>query len=639
MAKTELKFAASECPIEQVVVYQDRAEITRKVSISADALTAEGSVVKVVVHGLSSRLDGDSVRVKCFGPATIIDVGAELAYGTAAGSSDKEPERAGLQEELRLCGERLVAANAALARTARERQLLNQYCSTALSPTVSTAGSGPTPPAAAAVADPATIGRILDFFAERAEAEDTREAAQSAEKAELEKQIAELNAQLALTRQQPQRRSHHAINVRLSLHPHLEPKAADAESASAAVSLYMTYMVSGASWSPSYDARAAVEREGAMSLQLSYFGLVVNSTEEDWLGTRLALSTASPASGGVPPALPTLLVGWQHQGFRGGGFGGGGCLSDCGRNPVMPRGCAMPVQSTMAPPQAMCCNAALQTLELKSCSLRCDAPSQPSLSVASAATVSAGAARFEVEHVSTVLSDSAAHKVTLALLELRPSVRHFAAPEREARAYLQASAVNTSAFALLASANCAVFLDGSFVCKSRLPLTMPGESLTLFLGPDPAIKVESRPAVTKDVTVGEGSLFRSTVRQTLTEQTVTLTNTRSDRAARVHVAMVMPRSQDEKIKVTPVQPSAAELQLSDAAGLETERTEGQAAGGERGSSAVEGGSAVVAVQNRATNNIVFMCSLPPGGKHTLSFKYRVEHPADRPIEYTQQPAS
>ena len=36
-----------------------------------------------------------------------------------------------------------------------------------------------------------------------------------------------------------------------------------------------------------------------------------------------------------------------------------------------------------------------------------------------------------------------------------------------------------------------------------------------------------------------------------------------------------------------------------------------------------------------TNNVVFMVPLGPGAKHTIQFKYKVEYPVDRPIEYTE----
>jgi uncharacterized protein (TIGR02231 family) len=252
-----------------------------------------------------------------------------------------------------------------------------------------------------------------------------------------------------------------------------------------------------------------------------------------------------------------------------------------------------------------------------------------------AATVSssgahAGASRFEIEHRATVLSDTAAHKVTVALVELRPDVQHFVAPTLEPRAFLQARTPNGSAYPLLASEKCAVYVDGTFVAKSAMPLTMPGEAFTLFLGADPAIKVEVRPAASKEL-AGEANLFRSSGRSRAFEQVVLLTNTRAHRPALVHVAMALPRSLDDKIKVVPLQPAAAELVLSDSGNAPDGDVAPPPGGGGGG-----GGGGVRVLQNRASNNLVWVVPLPAGGRHTIEFKYRVDYPADRHIQYTEQ---
>ncbi|KAJ1616616.1 hypothetical protein T492DRAFT_538037 [Pavlovales sp. CCMP2436] len=293
-----------------------------------------------------------------------------------------------------------------------------------------------------------------------------------------------------------------------------------------------------------------------MSLQLSYYGLVTNSTGEDWEDAKLALSTAQPATGGEPPALPTILIGWKEEpvvrayanknAMRSMRQHSRDVLEQEGACGGAPPGfrCAAPMQMQammmdMAPPPAPPVAAAFASVNPEA---------------------NAGAARFEIDHKATILSDGAPHKVTVALIELSPETRHFSAPTLEPRAFLQARTPNVSPYPLLPSDNCSVFVDGSFVCKSSLPLTMPGEHFALFLGPDPSIKVclyirylgylsfffvrthppsgpyvciqvEVRPQVIKDATTGEGvsHIFRAASKATLTEQTIVVTNTRNDR--------------------------------------------------------------------------------------------------------------
>ena len=72
--------------------------------------------------------------------------------------------------------------------------------------------------------------------------------------------------------------------------------------------LLLTYIVSNASWTPSYDVRINSEKN---SLQLVYFAEVKQSSGEDWIDVDLTLSTANPASGATPTPLRNVVV-QQH---------------------------------------------------------------------------------------------------------------------------------------------------------------------------------------------------------------------------------------------------------------------------------------------------------------------------------------
>jgi uncharacterized protein (TIGR02231 family) len=69
-----------------------------------------------------------------------------------------------------------------------------------------------------------------------------------------------------------------------------------------AVQLDLRYVVSGAQWTASYDIRI---QSSDQSMSLTYYGLVSQSTGEDWPNVQLSLSTATPSKGGVPPTLAT----------------------------------------------------------------------------------------------------------------------------------------------------------------------------------------------------------------------------------------------------------------------------------------------------------------------------------------------
>jgi uncharacterized protein (TIGR02231 family) len=69
--------------------------------------------------------------------------------------------------------------------------------------------------------------------------------------------------------------------------------------------MLLSYVVSGASWEPSYDIRIQTK---AQTAQLFYYATVVNQTAEDWRDVHLTLSTAKPSLSARPPPLYTLRV-------------------------------------------------------------------------------------------------------------------------------------------------------------------------------------------------------------------------------------------------------------------------------------------------------------------------------------------
>lgn len=69
----------------------------------------------------------------------------------------------------------------------------------------------------------------------------------------------------------------------------------------------LSYLVGGASWSPSYAAR---EERG---VQLTTYATVVQSTGEDWHDAELVLSTALPRDRATPPEIAPLKVWAESQ--------------------------------------------------------------------------------------------------------------------------------------------------------------------------------------------------------------------------------------------------------------------------------------------------------------------------------------
>ncbi|MDP2270584.1 MAG: mucoidy inhibitor MuiA family protein [Archangium sp.] len=69
--------------------------------------------------------------------------------------------------------------------------------------------------------------------------------------------------------------------------------------------LALTYLVGGASWTPVYEARAD---ESGGAVDFSTWATIVQRTGEDWSQVELTLSTAVPSQNATPPDLKVLKV-------------------------------------------------------------------------------------------------------------------------------------------------------------------------------------------------------------------------------------------------------------------------------------------------------------------------------------------
>jgi len=72
------------------------------------------------------------------------------------------------------------------------------------------------------------------------------------------------------------------------------------------ITLLLSYVISGAKWTSSYDVRVDTEVES--KCELIYYGVITNSTHEDWKNVKVSLSTAAPSLGGEPSKLESMKL-------------------------------------------------------------------------------------------------------------------------------------------------------------------------------------------------------------------------------------------------------------------------------------------------------------------------------------------
>ena len=112
---------------------------------------------------------------------------------------------------------------------------------------------------------------------------------------------------------------------------------------------------------------------------------------------------------------------------------------------------------------------------------------------APAARVAQGmlATTFESPRRETVEGGGKARKAFLAAFPLEAQVQRRTAPRIEPRAFLTATAKNTTGFLLLPG-EVSVFLGEEYLGRTHLPQVAAGDEVKLAFGADPRIKVERR---------------------------------------------------------------------------------------------------------------------------------------------------
>ncbi|PGH43701.1 aspartate ammonia-lyase [Micromonospora sp. WMMA1996] len=482
-----------DAPVVGVTVYPDRARVTRRGSIR---LTAGEHRVRVAPLPLGLRRD--SIRVGGRGAATVL--GVDVSAWRQPRSTDAQV--VGLERRRRELADELVEIEDADGIEDQRGDFLTRLAERA----------GGTYARALAAGDltPADVAAFTDSVAGQLAESRRRRRGLARRRDELAEEMAAVERDLdaAHGKRAPDRL---AADVTVAV------EADDAE-----VELELTYLVDGARWQSSYDLRLVDD-----TVTVTWFGLVSQSTGEDWPECELALSTARPAATvGVPELSP-----WYLDRFR----------------PATPRAAAAPMPVGMPPPAPGAAPAG------GGGAARSAAPRPRMRESVAEVEQGVSAATYRPARAVAVPADGSEHRATIAVLELPARLDHVTVPVRAAEAHLRATVRNTSDHTLLPGA-AAVFHGADFVAATRLPTWAPGEETELALGVDDRLRVERKLHRRSETRAALGSTRRREV-----DYRITVAN-HTPRPATVEVRDQVPVSRDEAVVVreTTVTPSPAE---------------------------------------------------------------------------------
>jgi len=592
-AKTSVEKHIDDCPITNVVVYRDRAEVTRQVFLSA----LEIGELQVSIFSLTQQANTDSIRVKTMeSNCDILEVSHELVYNQRSSTSTTVNEVKAKVEELE---EKLAKIDNSLTRLGSQRGFLTSYANNVVS------NSG------AQVATRVGIKEATDvlvYYQNEVEKLDD-------ERVKTEKEKKTIAAELEIQRRKLQELTNDHLarehEMRITLFISLEAKAVED------IRLQFSYVVNNATWSPSYDIRV---NNTDSSLALSYFAEVTQTTGENWQDCHLMLSTSNPSIGSTPPALPQKTIDLRQE-----------------VQVKFEKRRSLGIKMKKA-------NYASESVQRESSGFgEYDDEVEAGGSATSNLQTSnfrkagvvgsgdAGSTVFTINRKVSIDCDNKPHKVMITARSFRPQMVHYAVPSVSPHVYIQAKTKNSSQYPLLASDNVSIYLDGNFISKSSLKQTSAGESFQIFVGVDPAVKVEYLPVRKEEYRKGwvSGSEVKKFSHATI------LHNTKSS-AIRIILAESLPRSTNEKIAIELLEPAANALTEGKGSAL-PETTAQDAISNLTNYSENEDPNddslpRDFVTKNKLTNNVVWLKTLQPQEKAKVDFVYKVTWPKGSQID-------
>jgi uncharacterized protein (TIGR02231 family) len=316
--------------------------------------------------------------------------------------------------------------------------------------------------------------------------------------------------------------------------------------------LELSYLVTGASWHPQYDVRVQMKGEkGEGEVELTYVGVVQQSSGERWENIGLALSTARPSQAAVLPELDPWYLNVYTPPAPG------------------PLRAARPrIASISGMPGDQYANLASQPMAMSTMAVSDEVAfdeEQEELvqekvmrtaDVATATVEQTGTALiFRVGRSVDIPSDNSPHKTTIARDDLPCTFDYVSAPLIDEQVHLRATIVNATERVLLSGA-ASIFLSSEYVGTTNVKTTAPTEQFKIFLGIDDDIKVKRE---LMERNVEKGNALQGNIRRITYAYRITMHNY-AEAPRRVVIRDHLPVSQHErvKVKVQSVQPTPAE---------------------------------------------------------------------------------
>ncbi|KAF8959143.1 hypothetical protein BDZ97DRAFT_1839119 [Flammula alnicola] len=574
--------SVKESKIISVSVYAGRAEITRLFKF-----TVKTGQNQLNIIGLPAVLDQESFKVEGRGAATIHDV--TISTITPPPVPTTSPALVALVSQKK-------RAEKALARTLKSLSSMETYLASVKSEHL----------------EVSKLKEVVQSYDANAEELDDKVT-------ELEKEIKQMDEAIVDEKKKLAGPSgNEKLNLKATIGVFAESEGE--------IKIALIYAVHNATWSAGYDIRVDMQTKDTKPVTLIYKGSITQSTGEDWDDVPLTLETATPTFGvGVPTLTPWTLSIYRPTHFR------GKALPLRSRPQMMAMSAMLGSAPGAAPPPQV----EDFLLDMSESDGGQQSMQHRGLQVSSKGAVSA---TFGVPGLISIPSDAVGHSVTIVRLGLEADMSWVCVPKKDSRVHLKAKIKNASEYTLLAG-SASVYVDGSFISKSDVPLVSPDENFDCPLGLDPSIRVTYHPRSKK---VSQSGFYTKSSVYTFMQR-ITVHNTKSASSSspdnlKIKVIDQVPVSEDSTITVKLLQPALTLPSAEGSGGV----TLSAASGGElKAPPPVKVSPGVVAMWDGADDEagqavdvealgregrFAWVCSVPPQGKVGLVLQWEVSAP-------------
>lgn len=514
----------SDCqwPIKDVTVYEDRAQVVRILDYKA----SDSGEVELKLINLPTTLYENSVRAEVLSNnAGIIEVSSEVVRGKPAeiGTSERSIE---ITEEIKL-----IDTESEVLRSRAD--LLSSYYKNMV-------------PSRGKIMNKNTLfddvvnednlnafAEGLDKFADEINLINEKETKLTKKKSILNKEMNKIVDDMMVL-SNASLKSTTIADILLNVPEKVSEN-------SEIISIKLIYNVYGCSWRPSYDIRVIKQDN---SVELAYYGQVINGSGEDWNETQLYLSTAKPSRAGDLPSLPKQAVKFMEHRPK---MKTRNLLQTSRmfqRDEMMESVCDMDF-SYMAEEEAELEESPELTANLK----------ELAQADTSEAQERGGSATFKLTRLCTIKNDGKPHKQNISTVPLEPTFSYVLSPQVSESCFLRCTTRNESKFVFVPGPM-SVFFNGSYVTTTDMSLVNKRQEFSVYLGQEDSIKMTITPQSAKKQNKKK-NLLASRLNKEMFSRIIRIENTRNEEVD-IIVYEQVPLTRDNKIKVEIISPKLTE---------------------------------------------------------------------------------